>query len=90
MWSLAVALVIAVAVYVCRRFTERRAAWLWPMLAAVGGGLLIGMIAVLVTHMFWTFAATYVVVAVVVAVLTTRFSAQPAVADEGEHSDAQT
>src|SRR4051812_42759974 len=50
MWSLAVALVVAVAVavYVCRRLTERRAAWLWPMLAAVGGGLLIGMIAVLV------------------------------------------
>lgn len=82
MWSLAVALVIGVAGYVRRRLTGRHAAWLWPTLAAVGSGLLIGMTAVLATGTLWAFAAAYVVMAVVVATLTTRISAPPVVADE--------
>jgi len=90
MWSLVVALVVAVAVHVRRRLTDRRAAWLWPTLTAVGGGLVIGMTAVLVTGTLWAFFVAYVVTAIVVAALTTRVLAQPVVADEGEHSDAQT
>jgi hypothetical protein len=68
MWSLVVALVVAVAVHVRRRLTDRRAAWLWPTLAAVGGGLVIGMTAVLVTGTLWAFCVAYVIAAAVVAV----------------------
>jgi hypothetical protein len=67
MWSLVVALVVAVAVHVRRRLTDRRAAWLWPTLAAVGGGLVVGMTAVLVTGTLWAFCVAYVIAAVAVA-----------------------
>jgi hypothetical protein len=76
LWSLAVVLVLAVGARVYRQVTGRRMEQL-PTFAAVGGGLFVGMVAVLATEAVWVFVGGYVVAAVIVAALITRVLREP-------------
>jgi len=76
LWGLAVVLVLAVGARGYRQLTGRRVEQL-PTFAAVGGGLSVGMVAVLAMDTIWVFVSGYVVAAVIVAALITRVLREP-------------